>query len=146
MRFIGIIFLLGTVSALMAQAPPPGNIEVRNQSHYHPRTQQLLEKYQYYYDYWTEDEVKHGRYSQWDSQGRLIREARFQHGELQGLEVQYYPDGQIQRLASYHAGKQEGSQMSYYRNGKIKLQRVMTHDGKNQSTIRYTRKGKTKKR
>lgn len=107
--------LLLSSSMLWAQAPAR---EVRSESVYHARTQQLIEKYEYYYDYWSEQEIKHGRYNQWNPEGQLIERAYYHHGKLTGTYEKYFSNGQLKERLLISADGTVMVMARYRRNGK----------------------------
>ena len=137
--------------------------EIRIHSTSHPNSDQLAEKYEYYYDFWSEREIKHGRISRWNKEGVLIYEANFRDNELDGLEeifneegnlissidwkmgvkdgseIQYYDNGGEKLIIPYKAGFKEGLEKSYYKSGRIR--RVITYrSGKKNGAANYFKK------
>lgn len=118
--------------------------EIRSKSIYHKDSNDLKHKYEYYFDYWSEQEIKSGRYSTWNKKGALIYEAYYlddildgleEHfnekgqllsstewylGQKEGKEVYYWQDGVKKLIIPYKAGKKEGLEKRYFKNGKLK--------------------------
>ena len=139
------------------------NIDLRTHSSSHHNSDQLAEKYEYYYDYWSEREIKHGKISRWNKEGVLIYEANYKDNELDGIEeifneegnlissidwkmgvkdgkeIQYYDSGGEKLIIPYKSGLKEGLEKSYYRSGRIKW--VITYRaGKKDGAANYFKK------
>ena len=137
--------------------------DIRSKTSNHSKTGGLAEKYEYYYDYWSEREIKHGRISRWNKEGVLIYEANYTDNELDGLEeifneegnlissidwkmgvkdgkeIKYYDSGGERLIIPYKGGFKEGLEKSYYRSGRIKW--VITYrEGKKEGAANYFKK------
>ncbi len=130
----------------------------------------LREKYEYYYDFWTEQRVKHGRWSRFSSNGDILEEQNYEHGdkqgphilyrsngsikieeyylagELHGLRRCYFPDGQLRETCTYREGKKEGSCLSYRRGGSLKYTQTYKAGEKHGEQLYYRRNGEVKQR
>lgn len=92
--------------------------DFRTQASYYGE-EDLKEKFQYYFDYWSEQQVKHGRYSRWDKSGQLRFDAMYFEGELDGRAISYYPDGGIARIEHYMKGEPDSVWLSYRSDGSL---------------------------
>lgn len=102
--------------------------DIRNHSIFNDRTSNLKVTYQYYYDFWAEQEVKHGAYSRWDKKGRLVFETFYKNGVQDSLVLQYYPDGTLRSKVPIEAGQPEGVAIWFRKNGEVK-KRVIFQNG-----------------
>ena len=138
MKHLLLAIIMFAFISVWGQAP---NLEVRSHSDYHPRTQQLILKYHYYYDNWSEREVMHGRYTEWSPKGVLKQEARYQNGKLHGLQVLYWPNGEIKSITKFAEGVISGNREFYFRNGKLKRRESMVENVADGLTTVYNRQG-----
>ena len=99
----------------------PQSIDLRTKSLNHKNSEQLAEKYEYYYDYWSEQEIRHGRTSKWNKEGVLIYEANFVDNQLDGLEERFGEEGNLQSSIQWVLGVKEGIEVHYFSSGKEKL-------------------------
>lgn len=96
--------------------------EIRNSSMYDKTGTQLLEKYEYYFDYWAQQKVKHGLYTQWNKKGQLRYEAIFSHDQKSGQERRYYRNGNPRRLKMWKEGELQGKSQKFDRQGRLKTE------------------------
>ncbi len=108
-------------------------IDIHAQRLYH-KNGQLIQKYEYYYDYWSEQEVKAGRFSQWRADGSLRYEAQYQAGVLTGWEKRYDQKGRLLRKATYDGGRLDGLRTWYRSDGSVK-RKCYNRKGKRQGTF-----------
>jgi len=132
-----IIFYV-TSSQLFAQS-----LDIKTQSTYHSPGK-LSSKYEYYFDFWAEREVLHGRLPKWSVQGNKVYSVHYQHGLKDGLETffsskgtavkkirwrndlihgsfqSFYPNGRKKQIHLYVDGQKNGLFQTYYKNGQLK--------------------------
>lgn len=82
--------------------------------------QQLSIKYQYYFDYWSEQQVFHGEWEQWRKNGLPIELRQYTHGNLDGKLIRYRRNGQMRQATTYHEGLLDGPTIRYDRKGRIR--------------------------
>lgn len=146
----------------------PSNIhlpkDVRAQSIYDKSGEKIMVKYQYYYDHWSEQAIKHGLYTRWDKHGTTRQEMEFADGRLihrisrnakgemmresnwnkrlrHGIQRRFYSQSRLKHEIQYVEGKKEGLEKSYFPSGSIKWVRIF-HKGKAQGPkVRYRKDG-----
>ncbi|MCI4668092.1 MAG: hypothetical protein MRZ79_08015 [Bacteroidia bacterium] len=111
--FILLVFVWGNV--LQAQS-----LDIKTKANYHSPGQ-LSEKFEYYYDFWQEREVMHGRFESWNSQGQLIESMVYAEGKKDGLEIRYHPRGYISHKIRWRKGEIHGSYQEFYPNKQLKI-------------------------
>ncbi|MEM8525578.1 MAG: toxin-antitoxin system YwqK family antitoxin [Bacteroidota bacterium] len=65
---------------------------------------------------------REGLYKSFDSNGRLIEEATYLNGKLNGERRVYYESGEVESIETYEADTYQGRFLSFYENGKVQLQ------------------------
>lgn len=94
--------------------------DIRSQSVYHDGDLQLKSKAEFYYDFWSEQDVLHGRYSEWDRSGNLVLDCEYKDGRLEGTYTRYYPeDGRTREVSHWRDGQLSGKQEVFNRSGGI---------------------------
>lgn len=114
--FCFLLFLLTSGINTFGQNSLPDTRVFRT---YH-QPEQLSLKYQYYFDYWSEQQVYHGEWEQWRKNGRPIELRQYTHGNLDGKLIQYRRNGQMRQASTYHDGLLDGPTIRYDRKGRIK--------------------------
>lgn len=144
--------------------------EQRSYSIYDEAGTQLLEKYEYYFDYWAQQKVRHGLHTRWNKKGNLKHEVRFSHnersgeevlyqkngnprrrimwvdGEREGKDLRYDRSGRIRREISFREGIKSGLQKKWFPNGQLKSVRIYREGEEPSPAIRYKRNGSLKKK
>ena len=138
-NFLSTIILWLICHVAFAQAK-----DIHSTATYHKANNALKSKAEYYYDPWSEQEIFHGRYTEWDSKGTLIYEAQYVDGKLMGQVVSYHPNGIIAKIENWFNGKREGKSQVFYANGQLKQSCVYVNDMLEGEIQLYTRKGKRK--
>ncbi len=100
--FLYLVIQLGLNSLTAQLAAPPATIRI--QSEYFLGTNSLKCKYEYYYHAWSEQKVRHGRFSAWDTKGRLRQKATYLHGKLDGIVLYYNKRGKVVKQVTYLLG------------------------------------------
>lgn len=67
-------------------------------------------------------QTKEGSYKSYDSDGKLIEEAAYKNGALDGERRLYYADGSVQSIETFEAGQHNGRFLNFHENGKVQLQ------------------------
>ncbi|MEM6801465.1 MAG: hypothetical protein AAF696_08675 [Bacteroidota bacterium] len=91
--------------------------EIRSESLYDKSGTILLEKYQYYYDHWSQKKLKHGLYSKWSRKGHLLYEVSYQDDERSGLESFYFRNKKVKKKRNWKEGLKEGKEQFFSRKG-----------------------------
>jgi antitoxin component YwqK of YwqJK toxin-antitoxin module len=63
----------------------------------------------------------HGNYSEWNSEGYIIKDFNYRMGKLHGIQREYDSKGRIQSQNSYNEDVQHGEANEYTSDGKFKL-------------------------
>lgn len=142
------------------------SLDIHKRSVYYPHTKQLKERFEYYYDYWAEQDVKHGRYSTWTKSGIVSKECLYENNHIVGEEKYFDKKGILIKMCNWRAGKKEAesyfypdislkkqiiytakehisSITEYYPSGKCKLKRTYL-EGQKPSVIEYNSNGEEK--
>lgn len=130
---------------LMCQMSFAQSKDIRTTNTYHKSNNALKTKAEYYYDSWSEQEVYHGRFAEWNSQGKLIYEAKYVDGKLIGKAIHYHPNGQIAKIENWFNGKREGKSEEFYFNGQLKQSCTYLDDLLDGELQLYSKKGELKK-
>ncbi len=133
--------LLGSISTCPAQQSK----DIRIAAVHHPNAT-LKSKAEYYYDPWSEQEIRHGRYTEWDTKGAVVYEATYVDGKLMGKAIHYFPTGQIASQEQWFNGKREGLSEAYYPNGTLKYRGMYVADKLEGEVLYFYADGKAKKR
>lgn len=96
--------------------------EIRNTSVYDKTGTQLLEKYEYYFDYWAQQKVRHGQYSRWNKKGVLRYEATFSENQKSGQEEKYYLNGKLHKTIMWKEGERNGKSQKFDRKGRLRIE------------------------
>ena len=105
-----LLALLLCVAAVNLHAQ---NKEIRTQVEYHDNLTQVKVKFEYYFDFWSEQNVKHGRYSWWNKKGKLLIDCTYLDGLMHGTYIEYFPNGNIKQEVQYSKGKKNGKANTY---------------------------------
>ncbi|MEM7373251.1 MAG: hypothetical protein AAF587_31795 [Bacteroidota bacterium] len=143
--------------------------DLRTQSIYDKSGTKVVAKFQYYYDHWSEKQIKHGLYTRWDkhgntrlemefdrgelihkvtrnAKGERVKESQWLHGRLAGMQRQYNVQNRLCHEIHYTDGKKEGLEKRYYSSGGLKWVRIF-HKGKQQGPkVRYHKDGSLKQK
>lgn len=119
------------------------SLDIHKRSTYYPHTRTLQVRFEYYYDYWAEKEVKHGRYSVWYKTGVLQQEAMYEHNLRIGEEKFFSESGILEKICLWKAGKKEKESL-FYVNSALKKERFYDTKGILTTKIAYYRNGKCK--
>jgi len=65
------------------------------------------------------DYAKHGTYTRYSAEGKLLEKAEYENNQLHGTQEFYYPNGQVQELVNYKNGVHDGAFKSFFEDGKI---------------------------
>ena len=68
-----------------------------------------------------EDSIKHGMYKAFYDNGKMLEEAQYDKGQLEGQRTLYYPNGQIEIIENYVGGRMIGDYKVYHENGQINI-------------------------
>lgn len=109
---------------------------IHKRSEYYTHSKQLKVRFEYYYDYWAEKEVKQGRYSEWSKKGRLQRDCVYENNLLMGEEKCFDTKERLQKCTIWQAGKQQKTTV-FYPNSLVKKEIFYSNIGKIQNTISY---------
>jgi len=132
MKVIPIIFLLlCTMQNVFAQ-----NRETRTEVEYHDNVEKVKEKYEYYYDFWSEQNVKHGRYSLWNQKGQLLIDCTYFEGKLDGTYTLYDRNGAVLEVREYDQAMLQGRSISFSKKG-IKQTELYYKEGKLNGLCKY---------
>ena len=161
-----MIFLMGLLPLPVVAQATEFPRDIRSASAYYPDTENILRsKYEYYFDFWSQQEVRHGRYSRWTRHGVMIFDAYFEEGQLSGSRSFYSPKGIIKRnenwkngqlhgktevfdqkgrlkkLFSYRNGKKDGLSKNFFPSGKLKSATTWRAGVKEGPAVYYDKKG-----
>lgn len=137
--YIALLVSLIGHGFLMAQTA-----DIHAQRSYH-KNGQLIEKYEYYFDYWSEQQVRHGRLANWSSDGILRYESEYQDGQLSGTERVYDRRGKLIKQRSYLAGQLDGLSIWYRPNGRVKRKTYYRNGRKHGTSVWYDKEGDRKR-
>lgn len=101
----------------------------------------LKSKAQYYYDYWSETNVLHGRKTSWNKEGKIIYDAFFQDGLQTGEAVQYFSNGRAKIIEQWAEDQPHGVWKYYRKDGSLAQTMHFKMGIKTGSTKFYNRKG-----
>lgn len=99
---IQLLLYFGTQTDLQGQSP-----DIRTRADYHHSGAPSF-KYQYYHDFWSERDVKHGRWSEWRASGKLKEEGWYKHDKQDSLFTFYHKKGSPVEISSWREGLREG--------------------------------------
>ena len=173
----GLLIILLLYSPLLAQSsiaplrpqnqPLPKDIHTHSQ--YDKRGERLRFKYQYYFDFWSRQQVKHGIYTHWDQQGRPRVEMEYVDGLLihkivknssghihkeeywedqlkHGLQRWFFSRSRVKKEVPFEYGKKEGLAKWYYRNGQVRKARIFTDDKAQGKAQKFQKNGHLKQK
>ncbi len=69
------------------------------------------------------DNLYHGTYREWNSDGKLIKEYKYDRDSKDGLCISYYPNGNVKKRYTYLNGNKDETCTMYYESGKIMEER-----------------------
>ena len=125
-RTIILFVLLGSTVYGQDNSSIPES-EVRSASLHYPGKNLLKAKYQYYFDFWSQQEVFHGRYSRWNKSGVLVYDAAYTAGLLSGPIFHFSDKGNIQKEEMWKDGKLHGKTKLYDRKGRQRVEIAYQH-------------------
>ena len=111
------LLVFGGFGPLLAQSP-----DIRTHAEHDPEDGEIRLKYEFYFDLWSEREVRHGRFSRWASNGQLIENAEYAEDELNGLRRLYYSNGHPRESSWWKEGERHGSTREFDRKGRLLLE------------------------
>ena len=169
-EYICLYVILSSIAFAYSHSLCAQTRDIRTESEYHGISGHLKSKSEYYFDFWSEQEILHGRHSEWSESGRLLKDCFYYDGRLHGRYVVYYYKGfskainywhhgvkqgrdslfrrrgTLKKVKTYHAGKQQGNEFRFRRNGSVKRQQKF-HQGQPHGLLRVygKKKGKIKR-
>lgn len=133
--------LLVCVTLSLAQSISGQSRDIRSQSEYHDGNLAIKSKAAYYYDFWSEQEIRHGRYTEWDKSGNMILDCQYAEGRLEGLHTRYYSNGNTMEISYWQEGKRSGSQEQYDRSGVLRVSCTYQEGRLNGTYRKYNKQG-----
>lgn len=133
------ILLIVLASNLLAQS-----LDVRTSREEYIKNGQLSIKYEYYFDLWSEREVKHGRQTKWRKNGSISMQSNFVHGKLSGLEKKYRRNNQTRTQTHWKNGYRDGKKAEFDRKGRIASESAFSQGMLNGISYLYYRNGNVK--
>ena len=118
--------------------------DYRTRADYHPETGLLQSKFTYYHDYWSEQEVIHGRYSEWNKQSVLILDCFYKEGKLDSLCRKYDRLGNVVEVSWWEAGERNGMTQYYASTGGLMQELKYDKGDLNGVAIEYRKNGSLK--
>ena len=65
------------------------------------------------------DAAKHGVYSRFSTEGKILEKSNYQNDTLHGKQEFFYPNGQVQELVHYQNGTHHGFYKTFFENGNL---------------------------
>ncbi|MEL6719235.1 MAG: toxin-antitoxin system YwqK family antitoxin [Bacteroidota bacterium] len=87
---------------------------------------------------------KEGLYKSFDTNGRLIEEATYTDGKLNGERRLYYESGKVESIETYEKGTFNGRFLSFFEDGKVQLQGEYVNDNMEGEWTAYYENGQIK--
>ncbi|MEO0899587.1 MAG: hypothetical protein AAFY71_24470 [Bacteroidota bacterium] len=112
-------FYLSLLFFIFSLQAPAQSLDIKTTSQYHSPGKLSL-KYEYYFNFWEEREIYHGRYEKWAVNGSKVYSASYHHGNKDGLETYFTKNGLVSRKIRWRNNRIHGSWQSFYPNGKQK--------------------------
>ena len=112
MRPLYLICILVLPGWLIGQTP-----DIRSYSEHHAHNGEVKLKYEFYYDQWSERNIRHGRYSEWALNGTLLLDAHYAEDQLDGLFQEWSANGRCREVSRWKAGLRHGVTSRYHREG-----------------------------
>lgn len=132
------LFLWGLV-ATYAQSK-----DVHKRSTYYAHSKQLKLRFEYYYDYWAEQDVKHGRYTEWTQKGTIIKDCMYEDNLLVGEERLWTETGALWKIRFWDKGHLQAEKL-FYSNGLLREHIVYDDMGKVVELKKYDSKSGAEK-
>ena len=142
-RIHSLIFSLVFICICSTVGAQPSTLHTDKE--YHPN-RQLKKKWEYYIDEWSEKRILHGRFSEWDREGKLVYEAKYDEGKLDGITIHYHDNGEIERIDTYKAGVREGAFYESREDGSLITEGNYFKGKLEGSVLYYNKKGKVTKK
>lgn len=139
-----LFLLICTCSQAQLAQVPQSTQEIHLHTKYYRQSSQLTLKFEYYFDPWSQQEIRHGRYSEWDTGGRITADGYYQDGKRAGVWYAYRTNGSLSSQIIYLQDTIQKVE-KYFRNGAIRSHRTYDATEKRYELLRYTRSGKPRK-
>ncbi len=136
---IGILSFQCTAMQLVAQSR-----DIRAHAEYGTSEGELRLKYEFYHDMWSERDVKHGRYCEWQTKDRIQMTGFYFDGLQDSLWQYYYGNGAQKEKSWWAEGERHGKTSSYSKKGKLQNERYYSHGICNGLGTDYFPNGKVK--
>lgn len=118
--------------------------DIRAHAEYGPTEGDLRLKYEFYHDMWSERDVKHGRYCEWQSHDRLQQSGYYFDGLQDSLWQFWYLNGQQQERSWWNAGLRHGKTTLFDKRGNIISERNFVNGTLNGLATDYFPNGKVR--
>jgi antitoxin component YwqK of YwqJK toxin-antitoxin module len=136
---IGILSSHVTLTHLAAQSR-----DIRAHAEYGTSEGELRLKYEFYHDMWSERDVKHGRYCEWQTKDRIQMTGFYFDGLQDSLWQYYYGNGAQKEKSWWAEGERHGKTSSYSKKGKLRSERYYSQGICNGLGTDYYPNGKVK--
>ena len=133
-----LVFLMINVSVI-AQSR-----DLRPYAEYGTAEGELRLKYEYYHDMWSERDVKHGRFTEWNGNDKVNRQGYYFDGLQDSLWQYCYGNGKLKEVSEWDAGKRHGKTALYDKRGRLTKECTYKGGIQNGLAIIYFKNGKVR--
>lgn len=119
--------------------------DIRTKSTYFDNSGELKCKFEYFYDFWSEKDVEHGRFSEWNKKGKLVVDCDYKEGKLDGLFHEWYKNGMPKETSDWMNGERNGLTQIYDKKGTLISETTFRNGLKNGLETIYYPNGRVEK-
>ena len=142
-NYILLLIIIQPALAFAQEANPPTS--TRSASVYYPgKDNRLKLKYEYVYDFWSRQEIWHGRFSHWTRSGVMRYDTHYLQGKLSGARTFYTKKGALKRTENWKSGYLHGKTHEFDRKGRLRKITPFEHNKKNGLVKRLFPNGRIK--